>query len=285
MADSGITGNTAWNAEPTGGEHVDLRIDIPHGARVHDYLLGGKDHYLADRTAGEAILASAPWLTENVRAGRNFLGRAVHLLAAERGVRQYLDIGTGLPTANNTHAVAQRAAPDARVVYVDRDPIALAHGRALLTSTPEGTTDYLLGDVREPADILARAADILDFTQPVALVLVGIMHYLHHADGPWAAVRTLSDALPADSYLVLTHLGIAEEISSLDGAVTTLDTSDYSRPLTSMVEHFYPRSLDEIKRFFYGWELLDPGVTLAPHWRAEDPELAGVWAAVARKPA
>jgi len=265
---------------------TDRRIDgLPVVARVHDFLLGGHDHYPADRAAGEAIIASAPWASQNIRVSRNFLRRAVHLLATERGVRQFLDLGAGLPTVGNTHEVAQHAAPDARVVYVDRDPVVVAQARSLLTGGPEGQTTYLAADVRDPADILTHAADVLDLRQPVGLVLVGIMHCLHHADGPFAVARALSDAVPADSYLVLSHLGVSDELRKAGGGGTKPDTAGYSRPDISMLESFYPRPLDEIKRFFYGWELLDPGITLAPHWRADDPEPTALWAAVARKPA
>jgi len=161
------------------GRLADLDTSVAHPARVYDYWLGGKDNFAADREAAERVLAAAPGLRYRVRANRAFLGRATRYLAAEAGVRQFLDIGTGIPTADNTHEVAQRAAPDSRVVYVDNDPVVLLHAQALLRSTPEGATDYLQADLRDPGTILDRAAAILDFSQPVALMLLGVLHLIH----------------------------------------------------------------------------------------------------------
>jgi len=181
------------------GRLADLDTSVAHPARVYDYWLGGKDNFAADREAAERVLAAAPGLRYRVRANRAFLGRATRYLAAEAGVRQFLDIGTGIPTADNTHEVAQRAAPDSRVVYVDNDPIVLLHAQALLRSTPEGATDYLQADLRDPGTILDRAAAHLDFGQPVALMLLGVLHLIQDAEDPWGIVVRLMAALPPGS--------------------------------------------------------------------------------------
>ena len=174
-----------------------LDTSVAHPARVYDYWLGGKDNFAADREAAERVLAVAPGLRYRVRANRAFLGRASRYLAAEAGIRQFLDIGTGIPAADNTHEVAQRAAPDARVVYVDNDPIVLLHAQALLRSTPEGATDYLQADLRDPGTILDRAATLLDFGQPVAVMLLGVLHLVQDAEDPWGIVAGLMAAMPA----------------------------------------------------------------------------------------
>jgi hypothetical protein len=266
------------------GGPVDLRTDLPHIARIYDFWLGGKTNYPADREVAEAVLRAMPSTTQSVIANRAFLRRAVHLLATEHGVRQFLDIGTGIPAANNTHEVAQRAAPDARVVYVDSDPIVLAHARALLTSAPGGRTAYVPGDVREPEAILARAAETLDFEQPIALMLVALMHCVPDHEDPYGIVRALSDALPAGSFLVLSHPGV-----SSGAAPTSTPSADALAALkllqaaTGGTMTFRPR--ERVEPFFDGWDLLDPGITLATKWRADEPEQTIVWAGVGHKPA
>src|SRR5580698_3787432 len=182
----------------------EINTNVAHSARVYNYWLGGKDNFAADRTLGDAIIKAVPSTVFGARANRAFLGRAVRYLAAEAGIRQFLDIGTGIPTADNTHEVAQAAAPDSRVLYVDNDPIVLAHARALLTSAT-GTTAYLDADVREPAEILAGAAATLDFGQPVAIMLIAIMHCVPDEDDPYTIVRRLIEAVPSGSYLVLSQ--------------------------------------------------------------------------------
>src|SRR5580704_5066710 len=182
-------------------------VSVANQARIYDYLLGGKDNYAADRAAVDAVLKIAPEMGFTARANRAFLGRAVRYLAAEEGIRQFLDIGTGIPTAGNTHHVAQAAAPDSRVVYVDYDPIVLAHARALLNSSDAGATEYIDADLRDTDTILARAGRLLDFTQPVAVTMLFILHAIPDEDDPHAIVATVLDALPPGSYLALSHLG------------------------------------------------------------------------------
>src|SRR6266496_3356023 len=186
---------TGSSATP-GQEYVSkLDTHVPHSARVWNYWLGGKDNFAADRATGDKVLQVYPEIVEVARVSRAFLGRAVRYLAGEVGIRQFLDIGTGLPTANNTHEVAQRVAPSARIVYVDNDPLVLAHARALLTSSPQGATDYLDADLRDPDRILQGAAETLDFTQPVALMMLGILGYVADYDEARSIVRRLLDAL------------------------------------------------------------------------------------------
>lgn len=179
-----------------GAEPPPFDITKPHPARVYDFLLGGKDNYAIDREAAEKILAVAPELRANARANRTFLSRAVRYLAGERGIRQFLDIGTGIPAAGNTHEVAQAAAPESRIVYVDNDPVVLAHARALLTSDERGATEYIEADIRDPEKIIARARDLLDFNRPVALLLVAVLHFIADADDPAELVAAYRDALP-----------------------------------------------------------------------------------------
>src|SRR3984885_1083209 len=183
----------------------DFDTSVPHIARVYDYWLGGKDNFAADRELGERTLAAYPNLVFSVRANRAFLARAVRFLTTEMGIRQFLDIGTGIPSANNTHEVAQSVAPECRIVYVDNDPVVLTHARALLTSAPEGATDYIDADLRNADQILAKAAETLDFSQPVAVMLMAILQHLGAEHDPYAVVAQLMAALPAGSYLALSH--------------------------------------------------------------------------------
>ena len=186
-------GGSSARAERIAG----LDTSVAHPARVYDYWLGGKDNFAADREAAERVLAAAPGLRFRVRANRAFLGRTTRYLAGEAGIRQFLDIGTGIPTADNTHEVAQLAAPDSRVVYIDNDPIVLLHAQALLRSTPQGTTDYLQADLRDPGTILDRAAAVLDLGQPVAVMLLGILHLIQDSEDPWGIVARLMAVMPA----------------------------------------------------------------------------------------
>src|SRR5215467_7809573 len=191
-----------WLTAPIpAGKPAEIDTSVAHPARVYDYWLGGKDNFAADREAGDRVLAVTPGLRERVRAGRAFLVRAVRYLAAEEGIRQFLDVGTGIPSANNTHEVAQQAAPDARVVYVDNDPIVLTHARALLAGSPEGSIQYFDGDVRDVASIIGAAAKNLDFTRPTALMLLGVLQLNQHAGDRRQLVATVRGELPSDSYL------------------------------------------------------------------------------------
>ncbi len=252
-----------------------------HSARVYNYWLGGKDNFAADREAAEQAIAANPGIVADVRANRAFLVRAVRYLAAERGVRQFLDIGTGLPTASNTHEVAQAVAPDARIVYADNDPMVLAYARALLTSTREGATAYLDADLRDPSAIVRAASATLDFSQPIALMLLIILHLIPEADDPYGIVASLVGALPAGSYLVLSHP--ASDIRAAEMADMTKRVNErMSGPKATM------RDRAAITRFFDGLELLEPGVVQPQLWRP-DPGITGppqvtAWCGVARKP-
>jgi hypothetical protein len=262
------------------------RIDtsVPHPARRYNHWLGGKDNFQVDRDSADAIAAAFPHLPGAARENRGFLRRAVRTLTAEAGVRQFLDIGTGLPTADNTHEVAQAIAPQSRIVYVDNDPLVLSHARALLTSTAEGATAYIDADLREPGKILDDPAvrDTLDRTRPVALMLVAILHFVPDRDRPYAIVRQLVDALPPGSYVVLSHATFdsldAETVARLNAV------NEGSNP------PFCPRSREEVARFFDGLELLEPGIVSVADWRAQDeprprpaPAEVAWYGAVARK--
>ncbi|MFF1681049.1 SAM-dependent methyltransferase [Streptomyces sp. NPDC058256] len=239
------------------------RIDTTkaHPARVYDVFLGGKDNYEVDRAAAAAALAANPRGYLDVRHNRDFLRRAVTALAREEGIRQFLDVGTGLPTQENVHQIAQRIIPDSRVVYVDNDPVVLAHARALLTSGPEGLTDYIDADLKQPAQILEEAAKTLDFDRPIALELVAILHFVEDAEA-YPIVRELVDALPSGSRLVLSHL--TEDLNPEN--IRAVQRTYTERGFT-----FVLRSRAEVERFFTesGLELDDPGVVPAHHWRPD----------------
>jgi O-methyltransferase involved in polyketide biosynthesis len=257
-----------------------LNPDIPQTARIWNYWLGGKDHYAADRQVGDEILKVIPDMALFARATRQFLQRAVHHLAADLGVKQFLDIGTGLPTADNTHQVAQRAVPSARVVYVDNDPLVLVHARALLTSTPEGKTAYLNADLREPDKILAAAAETLDFSQPIALLLMGILGHITDYDEAQSIVRQLSEALPSGSYLVLYDATNVIDPTSAE-AIEIWNRS--AEP------PYVLRSPQQLEGFFEGLEILPPGVVSCPLWNppvADIREAAEIdeFGGVGRKP-
>ncbi|GAB3806834.1 SAM-dependent methyltransferase [Micromonospora zhanjiangensis] len=263
---------------------VDLRTDLPHPARVYDYLLGGKDNFAADRAAAAEGLRANPDSRTPPRENRAFLARAVRFLAAEAGIRQFLDIGTGIPTAPNVHQVAQAVDPTSRVVYVDNDPIVLAHARALLTGTEQGRTEYLDADLRDVDAILSapRLRAALDLDRPVGLLLIAILHFVGDDDDPYDIVRRLVAALPAGSYLALSHL-----------------TGDYRPAAWEKVAAIYRakgvtmrvRSRAEVERFFTGLEVVEPGLQVVTHWRpdgdaAGEPPTDGsvsVYGAVARK--
>jgi hypothetical protein len=241
------------------------RVDTtkPHPARIYDYFLGGKNNFAVDRETAEKALQSWGTVRTAARENRAFLGRAVRYLVAEAGIRQFLDIGTGLPSANNVHEVAQREAPSCRVVYVDNDPIVLAHARALLTSKPEGKTAYIHADLTDPEKILGDPAtrETLDFTRPVALMLVAILHFIPDGAEPRRILRTLLDALPAGSYLVASHVTGEHDPATLAGAGRAYQ----ERGLTGQI-----RTSDEFADLvFSGLEMVDPGVVLVSEWRPE----------------
>ncbi|MER5296501.1 SAM-dependent methyltransferase [Streptomyces pharetrae] len=272
------------NPPTTDGVADSLRERIntsqPHTARIWNYWLGGKDNYEVDRAAGDQIRRLHPGIGEYARADRLFLGRAVRYLVEEAGIRQFLDIGTGLPTADNTHEVAQRLAPEARIVYVDNDPLVLAHARALLTSTPEGRTDYLDEDLRNVDAILEHASRTLDFSEPVALILLGVVIFIGDDEDPYSLVRRLVDALPAGSHLVLSHTITSPSMPDVDEAVKFWN--EHGTPKLTQ------RSPEDVTRFFDGLELLEPGVVSCSRWRPEDgdgtePEEVAMFGGVARK--
>ncbi|MFC7528060.1 SAM-dependent methyltransferase [Actinoplanes sp. GCM10030250] len=261
--------------------YPELDTEVAHSARLWNYLLGGKDNFAADREAAEYALALMPELVQSARANREFLGRAVRHLAGEAGIRQFLDIGTGLPTADNTHEVAQSVAPQSRIVYVDNDPMVLVHARALLTSTPEGATDYIDADIRDTGRILEQAHETLDFGQPIAIMLLGIVNFVVDDDEAASVVRTLLDAVPSGSYLVMSH-----PTREVNGAAVEQSMKQWN---SSGAAPIVARSRDQIGSFFTGLELLDPGVVTCSAWRP-DPAHPGItdmvseFAAVGRKP-
>lgn len=257
-----------------------LDTGVPHIARVYDYCLGGKDNFAADREAAEEFVKVMPGILPTVRECRKFLVRAVRFLAADCGIRQFLDIGTGLPTADNTHETAQRTAPSSRIVYVDNDPMVLVHARALLTSTPEGETAYLDADLRGVQEIIDLAALTLDFSEPVALMLVGVLHCIPDAEDPYGIVRRLLASLVPGSYLVVGHPASDVETRAASRATSRLNTK-LAEPVT-----FRPR--EQVDRFLEGLDVLPPGLVQYQQWRPDEAEpYAGqtsAWCAVARKP-
>jgi hypothetical protein len=234
-----------------------LDVTIAHQARVYDYWLGGKDNFAVDREAGEQAMIDYPAIVTAVKAQRAFLGQAVRYLAGPAGIRQFLDIGTGLPSANNTHEVAQSVAPDSRIVYVDNDPMVLAYARALLASGPEGITAYLDADLRDTGAILEQAAATLDFSQPVAVLLIGILQLIGDADEPYAIVRRVVDAVPAGSWLALVH-----PANDVVPEVVTMARNLSQRSVTPTTL----RSHAEVARFFDGLEMLPPGLVELGRW-------------------
>jgi hypothetical protein len=275
--------NGLWQSTTSGDEPSPPAIDttVAHVARVYNYWVGGADYFPADKEAGDEAVRVYPDMYSSVRANRAFLRRTVRYVTAEGGIRQFLDIGTGLPSANNTHEVAQAIVPQCRVVYVDNDPIVLAHARSLLNSHPEGATGYLDADARDTERILTAAAQLLDFSQPVAVMLVAILHLIGD-DDPYRLVAELMRAVPAGSFLAITHVpsdmqrqapGVAEAVSRLSELMT---------------QRVIPRSHAQVTRFFDGLDLIEPGVVPVQEWRpdsaAEAAERAGLWAGVGRKP-
>ena len=254
---------------------------VPHAARFWDYLLGGKNNFQVDRDAGARVLEVFPQLRESAGADRRFLARAVTHLVCDRGVRQFLDVGAGLPTVENTHEVAQRAAADCRVVYVDNDPMVLAHARAVLTSTSQGRVDYVRADVRDVPGILRAAARTLDPARPVAVMLLGVINFVLDDAEARASVRALVDALVPGSYLVISH-PTAELHADAMAASIQLYNATGAAPLRC-------RSRVALAGFLDGLELLEPGVVSCSRWRPDVDEPGDAaevtqYCAVARKP-
>jgi hypothetical protein len=267
------------------------RIDTsrPHQARIWAYWLGSKDCYPIDREVGDKVMEVFPEIVDVARQSRAFLVRVVRFLVEEQGICQFLDVGTGLPSVDNTHEVAQRAAPESRVVYVDNDPLVLAHASALLSSTPEGVCDYIDADVRDTARLLERAGETLDFTRPIALLLLGIMGNVPDSDDPPAIVRTLVDALPSGSYLVVNDgtnvLGVTEDTPA-DATGRAESTRLY---VEAGAQPYHPRTPEYLAGFFEGLEMLPPGVVSTPLWRPDFPQIRepkpiDSFCGVARKP-
>nr|WP_296077094.1 SAM-dependent methyltransferase [uncultured Actinoplanes sp.] len=254
-----------------------LNPTVPHSARWWNYLLGGKDNFAADRAVADAVVAQMPEIREFARAGRGFLDRAVTYLAGEAGIRQFLDLGTGLPTAGNTHEVAQHVAPASKIVYVDNDPLVLSHARALLTSNPAGKTDYINADVREPDKILRLAAATLDFSQPIAVLMVGILGHIRDDNQPSPAqiVATFVDAVTAGSYL------------AINDSVITAKTAEAIEAARQAGGDYNLRTVEKITAFFAGLDVVEPGVVSTPLWRprpGDEPKELDVYCGLARKP-
>jgi hypothetical protein len=271
-----VTGSSPETGErPSPG----LDISVAHSARVWNYLLRGKDNYASDREIGDVILQMFPDIALLAQLQRRFLGRAVRYLAGEAGIRQFLDIGTGLPTADNTHQVAQEVVPESRIVYVDNDPLVLVHAEALLTSAPEGVTSYIEADVREPEKILREAAQTLDFGQPIGLMMLGILGQIPDSDEPGSIVTRLLDALPAGSYLALSDG--TDTSPALNEAIAAYNQNSASS--------YHLRGPEQIAGFFDGLELVAPGVVTTSRWRPgpqdlrEDPREVDAICAIGRK--
>ena len=268
---------------PGPDQQPSLNPQVPHPARVYDYWLGGKTNFAADREIAQAIAAHVPSVPLAARANRAFLTRVTRWLVREAGVRQFLDIGTGVPTSPNLHEVAQEIAPEVRVVYVDNDPVVHAHAQALLASHPAGRAGFILADLRDPEAVLAHptVTETLDLKRPVALMLVAVLHFLSDADDPRGIVARLLDPLPPGSYLAITH-----------ATAESFDPKDVASGLATAARAGYrvvPRNRTEVERFFDGLELVEPGVVPVDAWRPEGPTRAAspsrvlIWAGVGRK--
>jgi hypothetical protein len=257
----------------------DFDTTVAHPARVYDYWLGGKDNFEADRKAAEEVIAVRPSIRYDIRANREFLGRAVRWLASEAGIRQFLDIGTGIPAAGNTHQVAQQVAPESRIVYVDNDPIVLVHARALLTGTDAGATAYIDGDLRDPGPILTAARATLDFSKPIAVQLIGVLHLIADDEHPKVIIDELMAAVPSGSYLAIT-----QPASDVNSEQVAAGAQRYNSKVATKQTR---RSHAQTTAFLDGLEIVEPGVVQCHRWRPApgaglDREVSG-WAAVARK--
>lgn len=276
-----VDGTNADDTEPPSFVSPLIDTTVAHPARVYDYWLGGKDHFTPDREAGQAVVEVNPGILPGVRANRAFLARAVRYLVRDAGIRQILDIGTGLPSANNVHEVAQTIAPETRVVYVDNDPIVLVHAHALLTGEP-GTVNYIDADLRDPGSILQQAHQTLDFDQPIAVMLLMTLQFIADDEDPCGIVRTLVEALPSGSYLVISHPARDDEVGIANAA-----TSRYNEKVATPMTR---RTREEIASFFDGLEFVEPGLGTLSAWRPEPgtsprgPAQSPAFCAVARKP-
>jgi hypothetical protein len=258
-----------------------VNANVPHSARIYDYWLGGKDNFAVDRAVGAKMIEIIPEMRAMAGENRRFVHRVARDLVAKEGIRQFLDIGTGIPTRPNLHEVAQKIAPETRVVYVDNDPIVLVHARALMISSPEGRSEYVSADLRDPRSILTEPvlAETLDLTRPVGLTLIAILMLIADADDPWAKVAELRDAMPSGSCLAITHPTpdfapeqVERAVAMATGAGMTL----------------VARTREAVQRFFGDWEMLEPALVPVPGWRpeepVEDPKWMYYWGGVARKP-
>jgi hypothetical protein len=274
-----MTGEWDQDVSESRDEPVPFDISVAHVARVYDYWLGGKDHFAADRAAGDQAISAFPNIPLSARANRAYLARVVRFLAGEAGIRQFLDIGTGIPTANHTHQVAQSVAPECRVAYVDNDPVVLSHARALLASHPAGATEYIDADLHDPQKILDGAQRLLDFSRPVAVMLMAILQHIDDEHDPYGIVATLMAAMPHGSYLALSH-----PASDIDAEAMAKMAEILNKMMAEKVTF---RDRAAVSGFFTGLELVEPGLVQASKWRpaseAEAASPAALWAGVARK--
>jgi hypothetical protein len=280
MNQAGSPGALWSAADESALQATAVNPNVPNPARVYDALLGGKDNFAADRALADKLAAAKPALRYNVRANRAYLGRVVRYLAGEAGVRQFLDLGTGLPSFDNTHEVAQRVALESRIVYVDNDPIVIAHARAMLVSSREGATAYLSADIRDPESILEQAAKTLDLDQPVAVILLGVLYTIPDADRPYDNVAAYLNAAAPGSYLAISH-----PASDIDAAAAAAAARQYDISMPATATN---RTRAEVGRFFDGLELLEPGVVQLNKWRPDPGDVdPGVeissWAGLGRK--
>ncbi|SDT81450.1 S-adenosyl methyltransferase [Streptomyces sp. TLI_053] len=269
-------------AELSQWEKYGVDTSTPHSARVYDYWLGGKTNFPPDRAMGQAIEQAVPTMKAQAKENRGFQKRAVRHLAERYGIRQFLDLGTGIPTSPNTHEIAESVSSGTRVVYVDNDPIVLAHARALMVSTPASRTTYIHADLGKPAELLADPAlnTTLDLDRPVGMLMIAVLMLIADEDDPWGKVAALRDALPSGSYLALTHP--TQDFN--EAAVAQVTASARAAGMTLV-----PRSKEEVTRFFDGWELIEPGVAPVMAWHPDgeqpaDPYAAYYWGGLARKP-
>lgn len=273
-------------SQESAGTSDEIDSSIPHAARIYNYLLGGTDNFPVDREAAEqgaAIVGGWENARRNVRAQRDFLGRVVRHLAGDIGIRQLLDVGCGIPAEEHTHEVAHAVLPEARIVYVDNDPIVATHVRALLSSSAEGVTSYLDADLRDPEAILEQATATLDLAEPVAIILLGVLHHIEDEDDPWGVVARLIEGVSPGSYIAITHLSWEIQPEAVDRMASHFNDA--------MAEAMVLRSHDEISRLFDGVEILEPGIVPVQHWRPDDPEalsdripLSPLFGGIARKP-
>ena len=269
------------SASPEFASSPEIDTSMSHSARVWDYWLGGKDNYPVDRQVGDRISALLPDIVKHARADRMFLGRAVRFLTGEAGIRQFIDVGAGLPTVDNTHEVAQRVAPECRIVYVDNDPLVLVHARALLSSTPQGATGYVHADLRDPGDVLAGAAKTLDLTRPVAIMMLAVLWHVQGDQEVRQIIGRLMGAVPSGSYLAVAHPTLGVTGDKMAAAIRYWN--DHGTPPG---RHRTPAELAALLK---GLELVEPGVVSSTRWRPEaapfgDPEEIDQFCAVARKP-